>query len=504
MNEISVIIPCYNHGRTVRQALDSILAQTRPAAEIIILDDGSTDLYTRQVLASLEKPRTRIVRTPNSGAAAARNHGIRLTSAPYIVTLDADDMLDPAYLEKTAKRLDEDSELGFVSTAIQAFEGASYMWTPPLCNLLNALTRGSAHVTSIFRRRLWEAVGGFDEAFSTAEDLDFWISAMEAGFTGEVLDEPLLKCRVRIDSKHRRNVAHGGYRTAMETILRKHSETVEKLGPELLLAKEAFLSEQRTHLGELELKQSAVREELARLEEEMDSLARSLREYGKEPVDWGDLRRLEPISPVWGTDRGKPIDRYYIDAFLEKHRSDIRGCVLEVKDAGYTERFGGKQVTKSEVLDIDRANPRATIITNLTNANDVPSDHFDCFILTQTLHIIYDVRAAISHACRILKPGGVLLCTLPAVSRINYQDGGIDSGDYWRFTEASVRALFSEFFPPEAFNVTAFGNVMVCTAFLYGLSPDELKPAELAYVDPWFPMLFCVRAVKPVSGLAQT
>jgi glycosyltransferase involved in cell wall biosynthesis len=501
MNEIAVTIPCYNHGATVGQALDSVLAQTRPAVEIIIVDDGSTDLHTRQVLASLEKPRTRIVHTPNGGAAAARNHGIRLTSAPYIVTLDADDMLDPVYLEKTAGRLDARPDLGFVSTAIQTFEGASYIWTPPPCSLVNALTRGSAHVTSMFRRRLWEAVGGFDEAFSTAEDLDFWISAMEEGFRGEVIDEPLLRCRVRADSKHRRNVDRGGYRTTIEAILHKHRRTIENVGPEFLLAKESFILEQRAHLRALEVNHSVLTEELARLEEERGKLTRSLREHGKEPIDWGDLRRLEPVSPVWGIDRGKPVDRYYIDAFLDKHRSDIRGHVLEVKDAGYTERLGGEQVTKSEVLDIDRANPRATIIADLSKADVIPSDLFDCFILTQTLQYIYDFRAAVSHACRILKPGGVLLCTLPSVSRIDREYGSPDGGDYWRFTEASTRALFSEVFPLEAFNVTGFGNVMTCAAFLYGLSQDEVKPAELDYVDHWSPLLFCVRAVKPISGL---
>ena len=121
---------------------------------------------------------------------------------------------------------------------------------------------------------------------------------------------------------------------------------------------------------------------------------------------------------------------------------------------------------------------------------------FDCFILTQTLHLIYDVRGALSHACRILKPGGVLLCTAPSVSRISYEDGGRDR-DYWRFTEASLRELFLEVLPPECFEVTAFGNVLACAAFLYGLAPDELRREELDTLDPWFPLLFGVRAVKP-------
>src|SRR5512145_3157884 len=101
MTGIAVVIPCYDLGAFLEEALDSVLGQSRPAAEIVVVDDGSTDPATRQVLATVQEPRTRVVRTANRGAGAARNHGIRLTSAPYIVTLDADDMLAPDYLEAT-------------------------------------------------------------------------------------------------------------------------------------------------------------------------------------------------------------------------------------------------------------------------------------------------------------------------------------------------------------------------------------------------------------------
>ena len=499
MNQTAVIIPCYNLGRFVEEAVDSVLTQTAPVSEIVVVDDGSTDLYTRQVLTAVEKSGIRLVRTSNRGAAAARNEGIRMTSAPYLITLDADDKLHPLYLEETAARLEAEPNLGFVSTAYQTFGDASYVWTPPACELVTALTEGSAHVASIFRRTLWEAVGGFDETFQTAEDLDFWIMAMEMGFRGEIIDKPLLWCRVRNDSKHQRNVASGGHRRAREAILQKHSQTIERLGPELFLAKEAFLSRQRAHLSYLDGKISSIEREVVNIESEIANIGKQLSELGLRSVDWGDLRRLQPISPVWGLDRGKPLDRYYIEKFLEKHKADIQGRVLEIKESHYTRYFGGNQVKKYEVLDIDGTNPNVTIIADLTNADHVPSDSFDCFILTQTLHIIYDVRAALRHAFRILNPGGVLLSTLPAVSRINYEDGGLDHGDCWRFTEFSVRKLFAEVFPLESFEVTGFGNVMACTAFLYGLSPQEFDRGELDYVDPWFPLIFTVRAVKPRS-----
>lgn len=218
----------------------------------------------------------------------------------------------------------------------------------------------------------------------------------------------------------------------------------------------------------------------------------------RQPIDWGNLRRLTPVSNVWGLDRGGPLDRYYIDSFLGRSRQDITGRVLEVKDPAYTNRYG-QRVARADVIDIDPANPHATIVEDLTNAVAIPSDLFDCFILTQTLHQIFDIRSALDHALRILKPGGVLLCTLPAVSRVDshYEGRGFEESDFWRFTEAAVRRLFAEFLPAASFHVEGFGNVLTCAAFLYGLAPQELTSDELDFVDPWFPLIFCVRAVKP-------
>ena len=222
-------------------------------------------------------------------------------------------------------------------------------------------------------------------------------------------------------------------------------------------------------------------------------------------MQWGDLRRISPISTTWGFDRGTPVDRFYIEAFLDRRRSDISGRVLEVKDNGYTERYG-RQVTRSDVLDVNPTNPRATIVADLTAADQIQSDSFDCFILTQTLHQIFDLRSALGHARRILKPGGVLLCSLPSVSRVDVHEestGGYEESDFWRFTAASIRGLFHDFFPAGSVDIETFGNVLTCTAFLYGLASVELAPDELAHTDPCFPLIFCVRAVKPLAEARQ-
>ena len=216
------------------------------------------------------------------------------------------------------------------------------------------------------------------------------------------------------------------------------------------------------------------------------------------PALLGTLRRTRPLSDDFGYDRGTPVDRYFIERFLEQHRSHIRGRVIEVKEPLYTERFGDR-VDRSDVLDVDATNPRATLVADLAEANELPSDTFDCFILTQTLQYIYRADAAIRRAHRILQPGGVLLATVPALSRIAYPPDV--ASDYWRFTAAACSKLFGEPFGPERVTVRAHGNVLTCIAFLAGMALEELSRAELDVDDPLFPTIVTVCAVKtPSSG----
>jgi SAM-dependent methyltransferase len=220
------------------------------------------------------------------------------------------------------------------------------------------------------------------------------------------------------------------------------------------------------------------------------------------PVGWvrfGSLRHVRPISPYWGTERGRPIDRYYIEHFLAQNAGDIQGRVLEIGDNSYTHTFGGERVTHSDVLHVAEDRPQVTIIGDLTAANHIPSDSFDCIILTQTLQAIYDVRAAIASVQRILKPDGVVLATVPGISKISRYD--MDRwGYYWSFTTASARRLFTEVFPAATVRVEAYGNVLAAIAFLHGLAQEELRAAELDYTDPDFEVLITIRAVKAVTG----
>lgn len=216
-------------------------------------------------------------------------------------------------------------------------------------------------------------------------------------------------------------------------------------------------------------------------------------------VDFGSLRRVTPLSREFGFDRGLPIDRYYVESFLSCQAADIRGRILEIGDNSYTRQFGGDRVTKSDVLHVKEGNPDATIVGDLTNADQIPSDAFDCLVLTQTLHLIYDVRSALKTIYRILKPGGVALITFPGISQIS-NDEWKDCW-CWSFTSISTRRLFEEFFPSTHVKVECFGNVLAAIAFLEGIATEELTSEELDYYDPQYEVLITVRVVKPKEHL---
>lgn len=230
-----------------------------------------------------------------------------------------------------------------------------------------------------------------------------------------------------------------------------------------------------------------------------------LRNHESTPVSgrvaFGDLRRTRPIDPYFGWDRGQPIDRYYIERFLTDRAPDVHGCILEVGDATYTRRFGGGRVTRSEVLHVDPDAPGATIVADLADADHVPSDLFDCIILTQTLHLIFDVRAAVATLHRILAPGGVLLATVPGISQVDR--GEWAATWYWSFTGAAARRAFEERFATEEVTVVQHGSVLSAVALLEGLASHELTEAELAVDDPAYPVFVGVRAVKD-AGRGRT
>ncbi len=211
------------------------------------------------------------------------------------------------------------------------------------------------------------------------------------------------------------------------------------------------------------------------------------------PIDLGDLRRVTPIDAGFGGGRGKPIDRHYIEGFLAAHAVDVQGTVLEVADTSYTERFGGARVATRDVLHIDAQAPGVTIAGDLADGAGLPTARFDCFICTQTLQYVYALEAAIATIHRMLRPGGVLLLTVPGISQISPYDRD-RWGEQWRFTPQSVARLLTAAF--DTVEVVGYGNVLASIGFLHGLACEDLTTPELDVVDDRYPMLIAARAAK--------
>jgi ubiquinone/menaquinone biosynthesis C-methylase UbiE len=167
---------------------------------------------------------------------------------------------------------------------------------------------------------------------------------------------------------------------------------------------------------------------------------------------------------------------------------------LEIGDNSYTCKFGGDRVAISDVLHVAEGNPQATVVADLTSADHIPGNTFDCVIMTQTLQLIYDVQAAIRTIYRILKPEGVLLTTFPGISQTYDPEWG-DTW-YWCFTTHSARRLFEDIFSKPNVHIEAFGNVLGAISFLHGLAEEELTREELDYYEPGYELTIGVKAVK--------
>jgi SAM-dependent methyltransferase len=214
----------------------------------------------------------------------------------------------------------------------------------------------------------------------------------------------------------------------------------------------------------------------------------------RRPPDLGDLRRVTPIDPNWGYERGTPIDRIYVERFISEHARDIHGHVLEIAAPDYTSRFG-TGVERVDILMAKEGNPQATIVGDLAAAPHIPSDTFDCAIVTQTLQFVYDVRAALATLERILTPGGVLLATAPGITKISPPEDE-EYGEWWHFTGRSLRRLAEEAFGPGNVEVATYGNVLSASGFLYGLAASDLRAEQLGAHDRLYEVIVGVRAVK--------
>jgi SAM-dependent methyltransferase len=223
-------------------------------------------------------------------------------------------------------------------------------------------------------------------------------------------------------------------------------------------------------------------------------IIRKIRSLFLKPILFDKLQS-EPVSRDFGLSRGTPIDRYYISSFLKKYATDVKGAVLEIAESVYSKQFD-HGVTTFEVLHVDKSNRKATIIGDLTDAENLPENKVDCFICTQTLNFIFDLKSAVSGCYKLLKQEGVFLGTVGGISQISRYD--MDRwGDFWRFTDLSIRKLFETTFGAENMVVETYGNVFAANAFLQGIAVEDLENTDiLDEKDRDYQVIITIRAIK--------
>jgi glycosyltransferase involved in cell wall biosynthesis/SAM-dependent methyltransferase len=530
---VAVVIPTYNHSHFLADAIASVERQTVPAAEIIVVDDGSSD-HPEDVVAQF--PEVRFIRQDNKGLAAARNTGLRAACSDKVVFLDADDLLAPDAIESGLACFSSHSDAGFVYGAHRMVnaEGTpigKVKFEKIGQDAFSSFLRGNCIgmcATVLYDRQKILACGGFNETLRRCEDYDLYL---RLSLKHPVASHPTLVADYRwhganmsanilgmLKSVLRVQGAFAGIARQDPTRSRAFDEGREiwrayysercldqirmeqGLGGKLASAGAAFRASPRFMLGRLASR--TARGLARRAPRPLSEAVRQLtgRQGSSAPrvgsFRFGDFASVAPACADFGYSRGLPIDRYYVEAFLAERSADIRGRALEIGDASYCRRLG--KVAHQDVLHVDANATGATITGDLSQAGVLPLGAFDCMVITQTLHLIYDMRAAISEMYKALKPGGVLLLTSPGISRI-------DRGDwkdtwYWALTEASIRRLFAEAFGDENCKVGAHGNVYAASCFLQGLALEEVDRKKLDVLDPGFPVILTVRARKAVQS----
>ena len=451
----------------------------------MVVADHSTPVGIRSWLGAVANVRGwTFVESASARPGAVWNGGIAASASDVVICITVGDVLDR----------------DFVKTAASLIESADVVATPNLLVGPGSEPRAVESPTLdaapfVLTRTLWSALGGFDADLPSFEDLDLLCRARAAGRRDTRLQQPLVVRPYHPDAIHVRAWQDPKRSETLAAVLARHADGLgnrlvatfqeaDAHRANLRAANDALLTRRAIDVAQLESLQHRAGELRALLSDALPAAT---------PAE--DVTRTTPVSRDWGYDRGGPVDRIYIEQFLGRHAADIAGAVLEVQEPDYTLRFGGDKVTRSDVVDLDATNPRATVLSDLRCAANIRSETFDCVILTQTLHVIDDMVAVAAECARILKPGGVLLATLPSASRVCVEYGY--DGDFWRVTEAGARHLFAAAFPHECVETGAVGNVRTNAAFLYGLGSEEVTAAEYRVNDPYHPLLITVRATKP-------
>ena len=531
-SSVAVIIPTFNHACYLADAIQSSLNQSTTPAEIIVVDDGSTD-DPAAVVAQF--PGVRIIHQSNQGLSAARNTGLLAASnSRFAVFLDADDVLHGDALRLGLACFETHSESGFVYGAHRRVDErlqplGETKYTPvdlahPHLDFLRGNPIGM-HATVLYDRAKLAESGGFNVSLRRCEDYDVYLRLSRrypvASHCGLVADyrwhdynmssnpAEMLDWVLKTQGAYRPDDSDDSDETRMRAWRAGRAIWREYYSLEAW----HLASRQPSRLKRLWKKGLAIKMAPAQMVQQISRrAARNVLKFTPAPVAYylkkmfglsprppvghvhfGDFRRTEPISPDFGFDRGTPVDRYYVESFLASNSALIRGRALEIGDASYCRQFGSG-IEQQDVLHVSSDNPQATIVGDLSQPGLLPEKAFDCQVITQTLHLIYDMKSAISELHRALRPGGVLLLTVPGITSIDRGDWG--NTWYWSLTQVSAQRLFGEIFGDGNVTVRASGNVYSAVCFLHGLALEEVDGRKLDTQDASYPVIISVRACK--------
>ena len=526
---VAIVITTFNHAHFLEEAITSALNQTHPATEVIVVDDGSEDAPERVVRRFQN---VRLLRQPNAGLSAARNAGLNQVSTDMVLFLDADDRLQPNAIQAglACHASNPDSALvygahQYITRSGQPSGGPRFakMGSAPFIFLLQG-NQIAMHAAVMYQRQRLTQCGGFNVNTRLCEDYELYLRlartysmashpAVVADYRKHeenisshslrmlqaalaVLDaqRPLLRSREEqhawkagqhnwrrhyaerlMEDKHWRNSEQPALLHTLRKIVR-----VWRVCPQVVV--EEFRKRARLVLARVLPRKLAGRSRV---------VPNSSLPLGG--IDFGDLARTSPVNHDFGYGRGTPVDRLYIEDFLNLYRDDIHGQVLEVGDDSYSQRFGRSRITRQDILHVESGHPRVTIVGDLSQAGVLPPDSFNCIVLTQTLHLIYDMPAATAQLYAGLRQNGVLLLTVPGITRVH----DYEWGDWcWSLTETSTRRMLGDVFGPDRVTVRSYGNVFAAVAFLHGCAQEELPVEKLLENDPAYPIVIAARAVK--------
>jgi glycosyltransferase involved in cell wall biosynthesis len=529
---VSVVITTYNHAAFLPDAIGSVLGQTYKNIELIVIDDGSTD-NTKGLMCLY--PQVKYHFQENRGLPAARNTGAILSSGVYIVFLDADDMFYPDAIAVNVKYFSEHPEYGFISGGHdlmtedkQIMDSPEWQQFPSKDHYLSLLRNDyiSMHAAVMYRKEVFTD-HHYDETLISCEDYDFYLQIAK--------NYPVLSHNIKLAAyrKHANSMSMNilqMYHSAIK-VIHKHYHT--NAGDDVVNSCKKGIRDVRSHYAELLFgsmitgniyKEVDFREIISVI----SLLSRGyffllIRYYLEKILRWvsrksfsfarriariisggseyivprvgkvwiQDLNRSTPFNISSGIDQSGHIDNYYIEQFLRDNACYVKGNVLVMGNGDDTLTYGGEGVIKYDLLHIYALHSQSPVPDKF---HYIPADFYDCIIIRQSLHLVYDFNSIIRNCFRSLKKEGVLLLTVPGITPVDPDEDQYHW--YWSFTGNAIDKLLMQYFDPVNIQVHTFGNVLVAASFLYGIEVSKLNKIELEQHDPAYQVVIAAKAVK--------